>query len=140
MEPLRRDNVERFPERRERSVASLLSDLARDFSLLIRQEVALAKAEASEKVGQLGMGVGLIAAGGFVAFAGLIVLMFAGVYALSLVMEPWQAALVVGGVVTLLGLILVFVGKSKLSADKLTPQRTIQSIKDDARWAKEQVR
>ena len=140
MEPLRRDNVERFPERRERSVATLLSDLARDFSLLIRQEVALAKAEASEKVGQLGMGIGMMAAGGFVAFAGLIVLMFAGVYALSLVMEPWQAALIVGGVVTLLGLILVFVGKSKLSADKLTPQRTIQSIKDDARWAKEQVR
>ena len=140
MEPLRRDNVERFPERRERSVATLLSDLARDFSLLIRQEVALAKAEASEKVGQLGMGVGMMAAGGFVAFAGLIVLMFAGVYALSLVMEPWQAALIVGGVVTLLGLVLVFVGKSKLSADKLTPQRTIQSIKDDARWAKEQVR
>jgi len=140
MEPLRRDNVERFPERRERSVASLLSDLARDFSLLIRQEVALAKAEASEKVGQLGMGIGMIAAGGFVAFAGLIVLMFAGVYALALVMEAWQAALIVGGVVTLLGLILVFVGKSKLSADKLTPQRTIQSIKDDARWAKEQVR
>jgi lipopolysaccharide export LptBFGC system permease protein LptF len=140
MEPLRRDNVERFPERKERSVASLLSDLARDFSLLIRQEVALAKAEASEKVGQLGMGIGMMAAGGFVAFAGLIVLMFAGVYALALVMEPWQAALIVGGVVTLLGLILVFVGKSKLSADKLTPQRTIQSIKDDARWAKEQVR
>jgi hypothetical protein len=140
MEPLRRDNVERFPERRERSVASLLSDLARDFSLLIRQEVALAKAEASEKVGQLGMGIGMMAAGGFVAFAGLIVLMFAGVYALALVMEAWQAALIVGGVVTLLGLILVFVGKSKLSADKLTPQRTIQSIKDDARWAKEQVR
>jgi hypothetical protein len=140
MDPLRRDNVERFPERRERSVATLLSDLARDFSLLIRQEVALAKAEASEKVGQLGMGVGMMAAGGFVAFAGLIVLMFAGVYALSLVMEPWQAALIVGGVVTLLGLVLVFVGKSKLSADKLTPQRTIQSIKDDARWAKEQVR
>ena len=140
MEPLRRDNVERFPERRERSVATLLSDLARDFSLLIRQEVALAKAEASEKVGQLGMGIGMMAAGGFVAFAGLIVLMFAGVYALALVMEPWQAALIVGGVVTLLGLILVFVGKSKLSADKLTPQRTIQSIKDDARWAKEQVR
>ena len=140
MEPLRRDNVERFPERRERSVATLLSDLARDFSLLIRPEVALAKAEASEKVGQLGMGVGMMAAGGFVAFAGLIVLMFAGVYALSLVMEPWQAALIVGGVVTLLGLVLVFVGKSKLSADKLAPQRTIQSIKDDARWAKEQVR
>jgi hypothetical protein len=140
MDPLRRDNVERFPERRERSVATLLSDLARDFSLLIRQEVALAKAEASEKVGQLGMGVGMMAAGGFVAFAGLIVLMFAGVYALALVMEPWQAALIVGGVVTLLGLVLVFVGKSKLSADKLTPQRTIQSIKDDARWAKEQVR
>jgi len=140
MEPLRRDNVERFPERRERSVASLLSDLARNFSLLIRQEVALAKAEAAEKVGQLGMGIGMIAAGGLVAFAGFIVLMFAGVYALALVVAPWQAALIVGGVVTLLGIVLVFVGKSKLSADKLTPQRTIQSIKDDARWAKEQVR
>ena len=141
MQAARRDNVETFPaERRERSIATLFSDLARDFSLLLRQEVALAKAEAGEKVAQLGVGVGMMAAGGLVAFAGLIYLMLAGVYALSKVVEPWLAALIVGGAVLVLGAILLFVGKGKLAGDKLVPNRTIRSIKDDAQWAKEQVR
>jgi hypothetical protein len=54
-------------------------------------------------------------------------------------MEPWLAALIVGGAVTLIGIILVVMGKSKLSAKNLQPQRTIASLQDDKRWAKEQL-
>jgi hypothetical protein len=54
-------------------------------------------------------------------------------------MEPWLAALIVGGAVTLIGIILVSMGKSKLSAKNLQPNRTIATLQDDKRWAKEQL-
>jgi hypothetical protein len=135
----RRDNVEPFPPR-ERSLASIFSDLARDTSLLIRQEIALAKAEIAEGMGNLGLGVGMVAAGALVAFVGVIFLCLAAVYGLSKVVEPWLAALIVGVVVLALGAALAFIGKGKLSSDNLVPRRTLRTLKDDAEWAKEQVR
>jgi len=58
---------------------------------------------------------------------------------LATMMEPWLAALIVGGVVTVIGIILVSMGKSKLSARNLQPNRTIATLQDDKRWAKEQL-
>jgi len=137
----RREVIEPFPgPKAERSIGSLFSDLARETSLLFRQEVALAKAEASEKVAQLGVGAGLVAAGGVVAFAGFLALLAAAVLGLSKVVEPWLAALIVGVVVLVVGAALAWIGKTRLTADKLTPRRTIRSLQDDAAWAKEQVR
>jgi hypothetical protein len=141
MQNLRRDNVEPFPKpRQERSLAELFSDLARDFSRLFRHEIELAKAEATQKVGALGIGVGMVAAGGLIAWAGFLVLLAAAVLGLSKVIEPWLAAVIVGVVVLVIGGILLFVGKNRLNSDNLVPRRTIRSIKDDAEWAKEQAR
>jgi hypothetical protein len=139
MAEARRDNVQPFPPR-ERSIGALLSDLARDTSFLIGQEIALAKAEIAQGVANLGTGAGLLAAGALVAFVGVIFLCLAAVYALTLVLPNWAAAVIVGGVVLVLGAGLALVGKRKLSGDKLMPRRTLRSLKDDAEWAKEQVR
>jgi hypothetical protein len=139
MAEVRPDNVQPFPPR-ERSIGALLSDLARDTSFLIRQEIALAKAEITRAIANLGTGIGLLAAGALVAFVGLIFLCLAAVYALTLVLPNWAAALIVGGVVLALGAGLALIGKRKLSSDKLIPRRTLRSLKDDAEWAKEQVR
>jgi uncharacterized membrane protein len=54
-------------------------------------------------------------------------------------MEPWLAALIVGGVVTLIGVILVAMGKSRLNARNLQPTRTLATLQDDKRWAKDQL-
>lgn len=137
----RRDNVEPFPRpRQERSLGTLFSDLASETSLLIRQEIALAKAEISAKLAAFGTGIGMLVAGGLIAWSGLLVLLAAGVLGLSKVVEPWLAALIVGGAVLVIGAGLVFLGKRRISADKLVPQRTIRSLKDDGEWAKEQMR
>jgi Putative Actinobacterial Holin-X, holin superfamily III len=137
----RRDNVEPFPPSRpERSIGSLFADLARDTSMLIRQEVALAKAEIAKGIAEIGTGAGMVVAGGLVALIGLVFLLLAAVLALSKVVEPWLAALIVGVVVVALGAVLALVGKSKLKTDSLVPRRTLRTLKDDAEWAKEQVR
>jgi xanthine/uracil permease len=136
-----RDVVEPFPgPKADRSIGALFSDLARETSLLLRQEVALAKAEIAEKASQAGMGVGMLAAGGFVAFAGLLYLLAAAMLALGKVVDLWLAALIVGVVVMAIGGILAYVGMNKFKSDNLVPRRTIRTLKDDTEWAKEQAR
>jgi formate/nitrite transporter FocA (FNT family) len=137
------DNVRTFdtPHRTgtDRPLTGLLTELAQETTTLVRKEVELAKAEVSEKVSQATTGAVSLAAGGMVAFAGLIFLLLAATFYLATLMEPWLAALIVGGVVTLIGIILVVMGKSRLTARNLQPTRTISSLQDDKRWAKEQL-
>ena len=123
----------------DRSVVGLLSDLANETGLLIRQEVALFKAELLEKLGRLGKGLGALAAGGLVAFSGWLVLLAAAVLGLSTVVAPWLAALIVGLVVFALGAALLFFGKSRLDAEALVLRRTLNSLREDEAWVRDQV-
>jgi Putative Actinobacterial Holin-X, holin superfamily III len=122
-----------------RSVAALLSDLASETAMLVRQEIALFKAELREKLARLGQGVGALAAGGLVAFSGWLALLAAAVLSLSNLVEPWLAALIVGVVVLALGAGLLFFGKSRLNADALAPRRTINSLREDEAWIRDQL-
>jgi hypothetical protein len=135
-----RDRAESFTlHRTERPVSALLSDLARQFTLLLRQEIALARAEIVEKIGQLGKGSGLIAAGGLIAFSGFLYLLAAATLGLGKVVDLWLAALIVGAVVVILGAGTAWIGRSQLQASRLIPERTVRTLKEDAAWAKEQV-
>jgi hypothetical protein len=126
-----------------RPLAGLFSDLWRETTTLVHDEVELAKADISEKVAQAGRGVGAVAAGGAVLFAGFIVLLFAAVGALQMVLPPeqapWLAPLIVGAVVTIAGAVALSSGKKKLKAEQLKPTRTIESLRTDARVAKEHL-
>src|SRR2546425_230063 len=87
----------------DRSVARLLTDLADETGILIRQEIALLKAEIQENLGRLGIGVGALMAGGLIAFSGWLALIAAAILGLSIVLAPWLAALIVGAVLIALG-------------------------------------
>jgi hypothetical protein len=123
----------------ERSVAALLSDLANETGTLVRQEIALFKAEIREKLATLGLGAGAIAAGGLVAFSGWLALLAAVILGLSNVVEPWLAALIVGVVVIASGAGLLWFGKSRLDADALVPRRTLKSLHEDEAWIRDQI-
>ena len=128
----------------ERSLLSLFSDLWRETTTLVHEEAELAKAELSEKVSQVTTGAGEIAAGGAILFAGFIVLLFAAVGALQLMLPTehaiWIAPLIVGLVVMIIGTIALSRGKKQMKAESLAPQRTLESLKRDARLAKEHVK
>jgi hypothetical protein len=123
----------------DRSVVALLSDLASETATLVRQEIALFKAEFREKVARLGQGVGALAAGGLVAFSGWLVLLAAAVLGLSNVVAPWLAAVIVGFVALALGAGLLFFGKNRLDADALALRRTINSLREDEAWIRDQL-
>ncbi|MFO1070728.1 MAG: phage holin family protein [Geminicoccaceae bacterium] len=122
-----------------RSVGELLRDLAQDVTRLIRNELALARSEASDKVHATVRAMTGMLVGAFMLLAALIVLMQALVMGLSNTMPDWAAASLVGGVVAVLGVILVYVGQSRLSATQLTPERTAHNLRKDINLAKEQV-
>ena len=130
------------------TIGSLLSELRDESSTLLRQEIALAKAELNEKASRVGKGALDIAAGGAIAYAGLIVLLI-GVSMLitralaGLGVDPenamWLGPVIVGLVVVTIGAILLMKAKALMSADKLFPRQTVESLKDDKRWAQDKL-
>jgi hypothetical protein len=122
----------------------LFSDLFRETSTLVHNEAELAKAELSEKVSQMGTGAAEMAVAGGVLFAGFLVLLFAAVGALDLMIgsphAAWLAPLIVGVVVMIVGYALLKRGQHQLKPGSLTPERTLQSLRDDAQLARGHAR
>ena len=115
----------------DNSVGGLLRQLTREVPSLFTKELALAKAELSESMRATKAGAASVATGGAVLLAGFIILLMSAVYFLSTLMEPWLAALIVGGVVVVIGLIMVSAGKKKFEASSFKPDRTIHSLHKD---------
>ena len=124
----------------DRSIAVLLSDLAGETILLVRQEIALLKAELREKFGQMGQGVTAVGAGVALAFSAWLVLLTCAVLALATVVRPWLAALIVAIVVLTIAGILLLIGKRRLDTDNLVPRRTIRTLREDEEWIRERMR
>jgi len=124
----------------ERSIATLLSDLASETILLLRQELALLKAELHEKFSRAGQGATALGAGALVAFSGWLVLLAAAVLGLANAVPAWLAALIVAVVVLGIGALLLLFGKNRLDAQSLSPQRSLRSLREDEAWLKERLR
>ena len=126
--------------RDERSLGDLFAELARETSTLVRQEVQLAKAELTQSATEAARGIGMLVAGGAVAYAGLFFLLLAIVFGLiEAGWDAWLSALVVGLVVVAVGAILVLRARESLKPANLAPRRTIETLKEDQEWAKEQI-
>lgn len=124
----------------DRSLGELFSDLAQETTTLVRQEITLAKVEMTQKASSVGKDVGFLAAGGAVAYAGLLVILAGVVILLDGIMPLWLSALLVGLVVAGVGYFLVRKGLDALKQEDLTPRETVETLKEDAQWAKDQTR
>jgi len=123
----------------DRSIGELFAELSRETSTLVRQEVALAKTEMSQKVSRIGKDVGMLAVGGAVAYAGFLAILAAVIIILAELIPWWLSALIVGAVVAGIGYFLIQKGREDLKRTNLAPQQTIETLKEDAEWAKRQV-
>jgi hypothetical protein len=122
------------------SVGELLGALARDTGVLVRQEVRLASTELAAKTSNATKAVGVVAAGGALAHAGFLALMSALVLGLSTLIPLWVSALIVGLVIAGAGYGVIRMGVHALRVISPVPQQAVMTLKDDAVWAKEQVR
>jgi hypothetical protein len=123
----------------ERSLGDLLSELSRETGQLVRKEVELATTEMTSKAKKAGADAAVMAAGGALAHAGLLVLIAAAVLGLAqLGVTPWLSALLVGLVTIGIGYVLVNRGMASMRRITITPVQTVETLKEDARWTTRQ--
>lgn len=122
-----------------RSIGDLLAELSRETSQLVRKEVELATTEMTAKARKAGGHVGISAAGGALAHAGLLVFLAALVLGLSeLGVTPWLSALIISLLTIGVGYLLINRGLSGLRTTSVAPTRAMESLKEDARWTTRQ--
>lgn len=124
-----------------RSIPTIVTDLLSQLTTLVRKESQLARVEMSEKISQAALGLAFVIAGAVLLMPAFVILLEAAVAGVMKAgLEAHWAALIVGGGVLLLGLILVLVGVNRLKAKNLIPNKTIHQLRRDAAVAEQQVR
>ncbi|HEV7651541.1 MAG TPA: phage holin family protein [Actinophytocola sp.] len=111
------------------SVGQMLGDISRDLSTLLRQELALAKAEIKQEATKAGKGAGMLGGAGFAGYMVLLFLSFAAWWALANVMDEGLAALVVALVWAVAGAVLYLTGRKHLRELNPMPERTVDTLK-----------
>lgn len=124
----------------ERSLGDLFSELAAESGTLIRQELALAQTELTQKATRAGKGVGKLAVGGAIGFAGMLALIAAVILLLAIWIPAWISALIVGVVICGASFLIVTSTLETLRDTDPVPHETIESIKEDAKWLKNEVK
>jgi uncharacterized membrane protein YqjE len=115
----------------ERTIGQLVADATQDISSIVRGEVALAKAEVKADAKKAGVGAGLFAGAGILAFLALILLLIAAAYGLVAAgLAPWLAFLIVAAVLLIVGSILAFFGKRSIDSVSGKPERAIKSTQE----------
>ena len=112
------------------SVGEMIGHVAQDLSLLMRQEIELAKAEIKQEVSKTGKAAGLLGGAGF---AGYMVLLFASIAAwwgLANVMDQGWAALIVTAIWAIIGAVLFTVGRARMKQVNPKPEQTVETVKE----------
>ena len=129
-----------MPQEDSRSIGSLLGDLGRQVSTLVRKEIELAKLEITSGVARAGRAAAVAGAGGAMVYAGLLVLLAAAVLGLiETGMAAWLAAFLVGVVVLLIGVGLTSSGVARIRAVELAPKQTAETVRENVEFVKEQM-
>ncbi|MFK3984170.1 phage holin family protein [Micromonospora sp. NPDC050397] len=116
----------------EQSIAELVQRATEQVSRLVRDELALARAELTQKGKHAGIGVGLFGGGGALAFYGLGALVVTAILALDVVLPAWAAALVIAGALFLMAGLLALVGKRQVTrAVPPVPTAAVRSVRAD---------
>lgn len=123
-----------------RSLGDEAAGIAGDIRTLLQSEVALAKAEVHE---QISLAVKIAIWGGVALVAGLLMATFAFItlfVALDLVMPQWLAGLVTTAILAVIAAVGALMARARLKAMTVVPKKTIDSVREDVRWAKDQLR
>ncbi|CAL9439115.1 hypothetical protein SUDANB176_02210 [Streptomyces sp. enrichment culture] len=126
------------PQRPEqdKSLGELLSKVTSDLQTLFRQEVELAKAEIKEEGTKAGKAAGMYGGAGFAGSMVLLFLSLAAVYGLANVMDVGWAALIVAALWGIAAAVLYQKGRARMRTVSPKPERTVETLKEDAEWAR----
>jgi uncharacterized membrane protein YqjE len=126
------------PEVEDRSVGELVGELSTDLSRLMRQELELAKTEMRAEAKKAGRAAGMLGGAGVLAHLTLVFFALALMWALGNVMDLGWATLVVGALVAIGAAVLFVIGRRQMREVNPKPEQTIETVKEDVRWARTQ--
>ncbi|MEU3552767.1 phage holin family protein [Streptomyces fragilis] len=124
------------PQERDRSVGELLSVVTGDLQVLFRQEIELAKAEIREEATKAGKAAGMYGGAGFAGYMVLLFLSLALLLGLSNVMDGGWAALIVTALWAVVAAVLYRKGRAEAHTVSPKPERTVETLKENAQWAR----
>ena len=128
------------PEPSDRSIKEIIGALRPQLQELVKKQVELARTELIPVGRQAGIAVGLLVTGAVFLFVFLIFLALTGVYMLNLFLPLWASALIVSGILLLIGGILAGTGANVLRRLDPKPHRTIRTLQQNVNWLKGQFR
>lgn len=126
---------------RDNSTGQLIKQLSEQSSMLVRQELELAKAELTEKGKQAGKGAGMLSGAGIVGLLALGALTACLILLLDKGMDGWVAALIVTAAYAVVAGALALAGRDRMRESMpAAPEETVESVKEDVQWAKTRAR
>jgi uncharacterized membrane protein YqjE len=129
-----------MPRNDERTVSDVLRDIFGNLQDIVRSEVQLAKVEFKTEAAQAAKAGKPLIAGAVLSFYAGGLLLLALVYGLSMILQPWLAALSVAALVAALAAVLISMGRARLRMVAPKPEKTIKTMKENVQWLKNQTR
>jgi hypothetical protein len=123
-----------------RSSAEVVQDLLENVQEILRSEVRLAKAEITQEAKKAGQSAAISAGGAVLAIFALGLLLWTAVYALSLTLPLWAATMIIGVLVGIAAGALLAAGRARMKQVHAKPETTLQSVKENVQWLKNQTR
>jgi predicted butyrate kinase (DUF1464 family) len=118
------------------SIGRLVSAVTSDAQSLVRKEVELAKAEMRQEATNAGKAAGMYGGAGFAGYMVALLLSLTAVFALAHVLDEVWAAMIVAGGWAVIGACLFLLARARMKRVHAKPDQTMQSLKENARWAR----
>lgn len=123
-----------------RGIGDLLGDLGRQVSTLVRKEIDLARVEVTSSAGRMSRGA-TAGVGGALVYAGLLALLAAAIFGLiEAGLDAWLAALIVGGIVLLIGAVVTSMGVKQVQSTDMAPKQTAETVKENVEFVRESMK
>ena len=126
------------PPQADASLGELFSDLTTDMSALLRDELSLAKVELKEEITKVGRAGGMFGAAALAGYMTIVLLSFAAAWGLAELIAIGWAFLIVAAIWGIAAALLYFRGRDQLQKVHPKPEQTIETLKEDIQWAKNQ--
>jgi hypothetical protein len=122
------------------SLGDLFGSLTEDLSRLVHSEMELARTELRDEAVKAGRAAGLLGSGAAIGYLALLLLFFAAAWGLAEVVDAGWAFLIVGLVAGAAAVVLALTGRDRLRRVHPMPDQTVETLKEDAQWARAQMK
>lgn len=131
-------DLTREPKQSDQSIGELFSEMTSDVSVLLRKEIELAKVETKEEVQRAGKAAGMLGGGALAGYLALLFVSFALAFFLAEFMPTALGFLIVGVIYAVVAAVLAKSGQKKMKQVDPVPEQTVETLKEDAEWARAQ--